>query len=939
MLNIFFKGIFGHFLLRAIVIQAAAGVLLLAFLFLFFDRTINELAAEQGHTFANSTLAATSDAILSEDYAAIVDYSLSVMKGTPNILFIAFSKRNGEELVVRDKHWELKYKSQLYYLKGFEDRYADTYPHSMEYEGYAGLAFTDNFKYSQPIYLADKEWGVLTISFSTETFKSSIRAFYHIVVSITFGSTILSLLLFYLSSGRIRNEIQSFGTVAKKLSEGLLDSKAEESAIGEIGDLATAVNKMSDSLKAKSRRIAQLVNIVEQTNDAFVLLDDSRHIIFANDALKKFTGCSSSHFIGMHLDEFASENYLGLPEFLPDLDFAVAPHQVPASHDVVLVRNDGVQFNLEARFEFVKNEKEKSGNFLIVLSDITERKHAEQQLRIAAIAFESQVGMLVTDSNGLILQVNRAFTTITGYADTDVLGKNPRVLGSGRHDAEFFSAMYQNIENIGSWEGEIWNKRKNGEEYPLRLVITAVKNSTGNLMNYVASFTDITLSKSAADQIEQLAFYDPLTGLPNRRLLQDRLQHALASSGRGGKEGAVLFIDLDNFKKLNDTLGHDTGDMLLEQVADRLASCVRKGDTVARLGGDEFVVMLEDLSENTLEAAEQTEFVGNKILNTLNQPYLLGKFPYQSTPSIGATLFKNSKSMEELLKQADIAMYQAKRAGRNLLRFYDPEMQDNINTRAALEDDLRIALENRQFHLYYQIQVDNARNPVGAEVLIRWQHPVRGLISPAQFIPLAEETGQIRAIGQWVLASACAQLKKWEQSALTSSLALSVNVSAKQFHQADLVAQVRSAVHQNGINPALLTLELTETMLVSNIEDTIRVMNELNEIGVGISLDDFGTGYSSLQYLKRLPLHQLKIDQSFVRDIATNNSDKAIVSTIILMAQSLNLDVIAEGVETEGQKQILNNTGCSHFQGFLFSKPVPIDQFENLLKHPSLFLA
>jgi EAL domain-containing protein (putative c-di-GMP-specific phosphodiesterase class I) len=354
---------------------------------------------------------------------------------------------------------------------------------------------------------------------------------------------------------------------------------------------------------------------------------------------------------------------------------------------------------------------------------------------------------------------------------------------------------------------------------------------------------------------------------------------------------------------------------------------------VARLGGDEFVVVLEGLSEHALEAATQTKTVGEKILATLGQLYQLATHKYHSTPSIGANIFSDhGQSAEELLKQADIAMYQAKKAGRNTLRFFDPQMQVSITARVSLEGELRKALGNQQFQLHYQIQVDSSHRPLGAEALIRWIHPLRGMISPAQFIPLAEETGLILPIGQWVLETACTQLKAWEQEALTRDLVLAVNVSAKQFHQADFVAQVQAAVQHHAINPMLLKLELTEGMLLENIEDTIATMNALKEIGVQFSLDDFGTGYSSLQYLKRLPLDQLKIDQSFVRDIAIDSSDKAIVSTIIAMAQSLNLNVIAEGVETEEQRQLLMERGCTHYQGYLFSKPVPIEQFEALLK-------
>jgi diguanylate cyclase (GGDEF)-like protein/PAS domain S-box-containing protein len=568
-----------------------------------------------------------------------------------------------------------------------------------------------------------------------------------------------------------------------------------------------------------------------------------------------------------------------------------------------------------------------------VLLYMRELQKTETDLRIAATAFETQGGMLITDANSVILRVNRAFFSITGYSAEEVIGRNPRMFRSDRHDADFYADMWASINNTGTWEGEIWNRRKNGEIYPEYLIITAVKDKNDVLINYVASLMDITVSKAAEDEIRNLAFYDTLTRLPNRRLLLDRLRHALMSSARSGNAGALLFIDLDNFKTLNDTLGHDIGDQLLQEVALRLTNCVREGDTVGRLGGDEFVVMLKDLSGQSLEAAAQTEAVGEKILCTLRQSYLLATHEYHSTASIGATLFSDDQlEMDELMKQADIAMYQAKKAGRNALRFFDPQMQDSINARADLEGELRKALENRQFILYYQIQVDSAGRPMGAETLIRWIHPERGMVSPVQFIPLAEETGLILPIGLWVLETACAQIKAWQQNELTRDLVLAVNVSARQFRQADFVAQVQAVVQHHAIKPGRLKLELTEGMLLENIEEIIVTMNALKEIGIQFSLDDFGTGYSSLQYLKLLPLDQLKIDQSFVRDITFDSSDRAIVGTIIAMAHGLDLNVIAEGVETEEQRLLLLSKGCAHFQGYLFSKPVPVAQFEALLK-------
>ena len=428
-----------------------------------------------------------------------------------------------------------------------------------------------------------------------------------------------------------------------------------------------------------------------------------------------------------------------------------------------------------------------------------------------------------------------------------------------------------------------------------------------------------------------LAHFDQLTKLPNRRLLIDRLNHAVATSARSGHCGALLFLDLDYFKTLNDTLGHEMGDLLLQQVASRLTTHVREGDTVARLGGDEFVLLLENLSEHVLEAATQAKIVGEKILTALNQPYQLKAHTYHNTCSIGATLLNGHEvETEELFKQADIAMYQSKSDGRNTLRFFDQVMQDVITTRAGLESELRKAIEQQQFQLHYQIQVDSAGKPLGAEALIRWIHPERGTISPIHFIPLAEKTGLILPIGQWVLETACAQLKQWQQAKETRDLVLAVNVSARQFLQEDFAEKVLVTVRHHGIDPTRLKLELTESMLLDRIEHIIATMTELKVVGIRFSLDDFGTGYSSLQYLKKLPLDQIKIDQSFLRDIVTGSIDRAIVRTIITMGHSLGLDVIAEGVDAAEQQQFLLDNGCSHYQGYLFSRPVPIDEFEAL---------
>ncbi len=554
-------------------------------------------------------------------------------------------------------------------------------------------------------------------------------------------------------------------------------------------------------------------------------------------------------------------------------------------------------------------------------------------LRLAATVFEAAQGMMVTDARGRIVQVNRAFVRITGYSSEEVVGQSPRLLSSGRHVPDFYAVMWAAIARDGIWEGEIWNRRKNGEVYPEHLSITAVRDGGGEITNYVAALTDITLSKAANDEIRSLAFYDPLTRLPNRRLLLDRLRQVLAASSQHDRYCALMFIDLDNFKVLNDTLGHNVGDMLLSQVADRLQSTLRKGDTVARLGGDEFVVLVEGLSSAALEAAAEVESLGAKILVALNRPYDLGKHHCRSTPSIGATLFHNGEPPlpDDLLMQADIAMYQAKQAGRNGMRFFDRQMQDRISERAQMENDLRQAVELHQFALHYQVQVDQHGKARGAEALIRWVRGDGTTVSPASFIPLAEETGLILSIGHWVLETACAQLAAWQSAPRMAQLVLAINVSVQQFHQPDFGREVRTALERHGVDPRLLKLELTEGVLLEKIEETIACMQQLKAIGVRFSLDDFGTGYSSLQYLKRLPLSQLKIDQSFVRDLASDSSDQVIVRTIIAMARSLQLDVIAEGVETMAQRVLLEELGCRRYQGYLYSRPVPEPQLRALI--------
>lgn len=550
-------------------------------------------------------------------------------------------------------------------------------------------------------------------------------------------------------------------------------------------------------------------------------------------------------------------------------------------------------------------------------------------------ALESMVsGFLLLDAQHRLLSWNHRYTATFPWitrALTPLLPFRTLMEVNARHtmllasDAERAQWVEQRMERLQNPQGSHEQVQPDG-----RIIeITERPTPTGGV---VIVYEDITLLRKASAEIEQLAFYDPLTGLPNRRLLADRLQQAIHASLRSGRRGALLFLDLDHFKTLNDTQGHDVGDQLLLQVAQRLQTCVRDTDTVARLGGDEFVVMLQDLSPHTTDAALQVKMVGDNLLATLNTPYQLGNADHRSTCSVGATLFGDALvSSADLLKQADIAMYQVKNAGRNALCFFDPRMLVAIEARAGMEHDLRHALTGHQLVLHYQLQVDEHGQAVGAEALVRWLHPVRGIVSPLEFIGLAEETGLIVPLGDFVLRSACAQLAQWGQQPDRETLQMAVNVSARQFRQTDFVEQVRSALRDTGANPRRLKLELTESLVLDDVDNTIVTMHALKELGLRFSIDDFGTGQSSLTYLTQLPLDQLKIDQSFIRHLGDKAANAVMVQTIIGMANTLGLEVIAEGVETAEQRDFLATHGCQLYQGYLFAKPVAADDFEALL--------
>jgi len=714
-----------------------------------------------------------------------------------------------------------------------------------------------------------------------------------------------------------------------KNSEGLLQSQntqLEEKVEMGVATLEQEI-VMRNELEMLSRQI------LDMAWDGVINLDQHGKVIYWNPEAERIFGYSTEYAHNRDIVELIipAHHHGIIRERMQQLLKAGVGKVNHRRFEISALRADGSKVPVEVAVMVLQRYGEYFLNGFV--RDLTEHNKTIDELRISAITFNSQDAIIITDAEQKILRVNQKFIDITGYTLADVIGLEPSLLSSSAHNEQFYRGMWRTIEAVGSWEGEIWDRRKNADLFPMFITITAIRDANSKVTNFVFSFSDITATKRDADAIHKLVFFDPLTRLPNRRALLDNLSETLLACASSTKNAALLFVDLDNFKEINDTLGHQLGDKMLVQTAQRLSNCVRNRDTIARIGGDEFVVILQDLGVNLEEARAKTSVMAEKILAALNNPYTLSEHEIHSSASIGATFVSHHDTpVQEILKQADIAMYQAKRSGRNKLCFFDPEMQENVTLQARVSNALHSAIQNHEFELYYQLQVDAELKSVGAEALIRWEHPQLGIVSPADFIPLAEESGLILPIGLWVLNTACAQLKRWQASSQTSELSIAVNISPRQFHQTDFVETVLTAIAKADISPNSLKLELTETLILDNVSATIEKMNQLKHAGVEFALDDFGTGYSSLSYLTQLPLSQLKIDQSFVRNIGLKENDDIIVQTIIGMANSLGIKIIAEGVESEAQHKFLEKLGCPLFQGYLFGQPMPIAEFEQLLE-------
>ena len=644
--------------------------------------------------------------------------------------------------------------------------------------------------------------------------------------------------------------------------------------------------------------------------------------VLVNDAYAAIAGGSVEQLLAQDFRSLHSWQKSGMAEAA----LAALDTGKQTSRDVHLLSTFGRESWVECRFSsFLRNG---APHLLAMIIDITERKMAEAETQMAASVFHNTMeGIIVTATDGTILSVNPGFSRITGYSPDEALGQTPRLLKSDHHDEPFYRNLWQSITQSGVWQGEIWNRRKGGEAYLEWLTITMIPGPDGKPFRYVSVFNDITENRQKDEHIRHLAFHDALTGLPNRLLLQDRLNHAIEIARRDGSQVAVMFIDLDRFKVVNDSLGHDVGDMLLIQVTQRLGQCLRKSDTIARQGGDEFVVLLSDF-----EAIGEVAEVAEKIIAVLVAPVMVKEQEIHIGASIGIALFpQDGDDVTSLMRDADTAMYRAKNAGRNTFRFFDLNMDGEATERLSLEAGLRRALDNREFQLFYQPKVNLETGKVsGAEALIRWNSPDRGLVPPDSFIPLAEESGLIGRIGDWVLEEACCQLVAWRKEGLVIRVA--VNVSGRQFFESDFAAKVASVLAIHNLPASALEVELTESTVMSDPDRAIGQLTRLQALGVTVSIDDFGTGYSSLSYLKRLPLDTIKIDRSFVHHLNDQIDNAAIVRAILGLGEALGMSTIAEGVETAEEERHLQNAGCAVGQGFKYARPLPASDFMDWVK-------
>ncbi len=667
--------------------------------------------------------------------------------------------------------------------------------------------------------------------------------------------------------------------------------------------------------------------LFDSSNDGILTFDNNR-FTSCNARLEKILGYPKEEIIGHGPEKFSPpvqpDGALSTEKAHTYITAALAG--TPQVFEWLHLRSDGTPVYTEVSLNRIYSEGSSVLNARI--QDISDRKRRDEETRLAASVFNGTTeGIVITDARGVILQVNSAFSEITGFQAEEVLGKTPRILRSDYHDDHFYTEFWNALTTTGFWQGELWNRRKDGEAHPVWQNISAIRDDTGDIVQYISIFSDITDKKLSEQRIEHLAHYDVLTDLPNRVLFNERCEHALIRARREGKKLVVMFLDLDRFKHINDSLGHPIGDRLLQNVAKRLNALIREEDTVARLGGDEFVLILEDVVDSNIIVP-----VAEKLLAAFNEPFDLEGSQLHVSSSVGIAIYPaDGEDVTTLVRNADAAMYRAKESGRNNYQFYTREMTASARARVSLESSLRLAIERQQLVLHYHPQFDlKSGKLTGAEALVRWQHPEMGLVPPDSFIPLAEETGLILPIGEWVLRTACHQAKKWLDSGRQFG-AVAVNISGNQIERGDIVDLVRQVLWETHLPAHLLELEITESFIMKHADEALDTLSALRKLGISLAIDDFGTGYSSLSYLKQMPINKLKIDRSFVSDVPEGKADAAITRAVIALGKGLSLHVVAEGVESEVQRQFLEDEGCHEAQGFFYTQPIPAEAFQEMM--------
>jgi diguanylate cyclase (GGDEF)-like protein/PAS domain S-box-containing protein len=764
------------------------------------------------------------------------------------------------------------------------------------------------------------------------TAKATLYTDISIALTIIFLVTYFSLGIYYSAIHSVRELSSS----AKAIADGHLDTRVSLTSQDELQQVGLGFNHMAKQLTKlldSERQSLKTVSTQQANLNAFFENMDSAVAIYeASDDLKSFTAKAINQ-AAEKIDNFSRENVLNkdILTIFPDSQksgllnilLEVSQSGVARDYPIAIYHNNNIA-NWREHYVF----KLPNDDIVVIYKDVTKKKQSEEALELASLVYQnSSEAMMISDKDNIIIAINPAFSEMTGYSEEEAIGSNPKILSSDRHNKHFYQQMWADIHVTGEWQGEIWNKNKSGHEFLEWLTINTIRRDDGEVYRYVALFADITEKKKAEELIWQQANFDGLTNLPNRHMFQDRLEIELKKCHRTKLPLALLFLDLDHFKEINDTLGHDSGDQLLAEAGKRITHCVRESDAVARLGGDEFTIILSELKE-----IHVIELIADKIIHALNRPFELSNRQVYVSASIGITLYPNdADNVSNLLKNADQAMYLAKNLGRNRFCYFTPLMQEKAQSRLSLLDELHKAVEKKQFAVHYQPIIDLKTGIIQkAEALIRWPHAEKGLISPTEFIPLAEESGLITEIGDWVFKQVVQQVKQLKTT-LDKDIQISVNKSPVQFKAANDHNEWLKYLEQSDVSNKNIVIEITESLLMDDQNSIHQQLKEFRESGIEISMDDFGTGYSSLSYLKKFDLDYLKIDQSFTKNLAADSDDMALSKAIIIMAHSLGLKVIAEGIETAEQMELLTNAGCDYGQGYFISRPVPADEFANLL--------